>query len=328
MEAVVADSKKKTKVWGGGPEVQPYNVSYGKLMMWLFIVSDALTFTGFLAAYGFIRFKFYDTWPIADEVFTHIPFYHGSPQPMIYVAFMSFVLVASSVTMVLAVDAGHKMNQKKVSWYLFATIIGGLIFLGSQAWEWSTFIKGEYGAVETKSGSILQFVDAKTHKQISIHDFVKAAPDIPKETNVGPFIPNLKEKVVPEYTVEQVVNAFKADKNILIRGEKKNKDDRKIVLSREASLKALSSAKDVVFGANLVHNEYGKPLFGDFFFFITGFHGFHVFSGIVINIIIFLNVLIGTYERRKSYEMVEKTGLYWHFVDLVWVFVFTFFYLV
>ena len=74
--------------------------------------------------------------------------------------------------------------------------------------------------------------------------------------------------------------------------------------------------------------NYGVPLFANFFFFITGFHGFHVFSGIVLNIIIFFNVIIGTYEKRKSYEMVEKVGLYWHFVDLVWVFVFTFFYLV
>ena len=77
-----------------------------------------------------------------------------------------------------------------------------------------------------------------------------------------------------------------------------------------------------------IENEYGVPLFANFFFFITGFHGFHVFSGIVLNIIIFFNVIIGTYEKRKSYEMVEKVGLYWHFVDLVWVFVFTFFYLV
>jgi cytochrome c oxidase subunit 3 len=84
----------------------------------------------------------------------------------------------------------------------------------------------------------------------------------------------------------------------------------------------------VVEGANLEVNEYGNAIFADFFFFITGFHGFHVFSGIVINIIIFFNVILGTYERRGHYEMVEKVGLYWHFVDLVWVFVFTFFYLV
>ena len=101
------------------------------------------------------------------------------------------------------------------------------------------------------------------------------------------------------------------------------------VLSREESLEILkTNGVSVVNGANLFENEYGMPLFANFFFFITGFHGFHVFSGIVLNIIIFFNVIIGTYEKRKSYEMVEKVGLYWHFVDLVWVFVFTFFYLV
>ena len=58
--------------WKGGDK--PYAASYGKLMMWFFIVSDALTFTGFLVAYGFSRFKNLDSWPIADEVFTHFPF--------------------------------------------------------------------------------------------------------------------------------------------------------------------------------------------------------------------------------------------------------------
>ncbi|MCC6371246.1 MAG: cytochrome c oxidase subunit 3, partial [Bacteroidia bacterium] len=85
--------------------------------------------------------------------------------------------------------------------------------------------------------------------------------------------------------------------------------------------------KQIWHGANMITNEYGVPQFANYFFFITGFHGTHVFSGVVLNFIIFLNVIKGTYERRGHYEMVEKVGLYWHFVDLVWVFVFTFFYL-
>ena len=145
------------KVWGGGNE--PMGASYGKLMMWFFIVSDALTFSGFLAAYGFSRFKFIETWPLPDEVFTHFPFMHGVEAPMYYVALMTFILIFSSVTMVLAVDAGHHMKQRKVAFYMLLTIIGGLIFVGSQAWEWKNFIKGEYGAIETKGGSLLQFVD-------------------------------------------------------------------------------------------------------------------------------------------------------------------------
>ena len=86
--------------------------------------------------------------------------------------------------------------------------------------------------------------------------------------------------------------------------------------------------RKVIYGANLEENEYGPQQYGQFFFFITGFHGFHVFSGVIINIIICLGVVRGVYHKRGHYEMVEKTGLYWHFVDLVWVFVFTFFYLV
>ena len=72
----------------------------------------------------------------------------------------------------------------------------------------------------------------------------------------------------------------------------------KIILSREESLLKIKEAVNVVEGANLVHNEYGNRLFANFFFFITGFHGFHVLSGVVINIIIFFNVIMGTYEKR------------------------------
>ena len=68
--------------------------------------------------------------------------------------------------------------------------------------------------------------------------------------------------------------------------------------------------------------------FSNFFFTITGFHGFHVFSGVVINIIVTLMAWRGVFERKGHYLMIEKIGLYWHFVDLVWVFVFLFFYLV
>ena len=159
MGATVTTENNTENTWGGGN--QPMGADYGKLMMWFFILSDALTFTGFLAAYGFSRFKFINNWPIADEVFTHFPFMHGVEAPMYYVALMTFILIFSSVTMVLAVDAGHHMKQKTVAFYMLLTIVGGLIFVGSQAWEWKNFIHGEYGAVETKGGSIIQFVNGE-----------------------------------------------------------------------------------------------------------------------------------------------------------------------
>ena len=327
MEATVAKTGTEGKTWGGG--TRPFSASYGKMMMWFFILSDALTFSGFIASYGFSRFKFIDAWPIADEVFTHVPFLHGVPAPMYYVAFMTLVLIFSSVTMVLAVDAGHKMQQTKVAWYMFFTIIGGGIFVGSQAWEWATFIKGDYGAVETNGGRILQFLDTNGDR-VAIGDFAVDMPGdrLTHERKNG--IWHYEEPVTrTTYDLAEVQKGFLANDNLLIRTQYLDENGHPIVLSREESIdKLMKDGKMVVEGANLKHNEYGHPLFADFFFFITGFHGFHVFSGVVINIIIFFNVIIGTYERRKNYEMVEKVGLYWHFVDLVWVFVFTFFYLV
>ncbi|MBP6040195.1 MAG: cytochrome c oxidase subunit 3 [Flavobacterium sp.] len=325
MGATVTTANSEEKTWGGGNE--PMGASYGKLMMWFFIVSDALTFSGFLAAYGFSRFKFIETWPLADEVFTHFPFLHGVSAPMYYVALMTFILIFSSVTMVLAVDAGHQLNKQKVTIYMFLTIIGGLIFVGSQAWEWKNFIKGEYGAIETKGGSLLQFVDKEGHR-VALADFAATLPEEREQLtrNKGRWF--MEEATLPTYSVAEVQAGFEAHPDLLIRTETINKEKQKTILSREESVARLKDAAVVVEGANLIRNEYGNKLFADFFFFITGFHGFHVFSGVIINIIIFFNVLLGTYEKRKSYEMVEKVGLYWHFVDLVWVFVFTVFYLV
>ncbi len=342
MGATVTTANSEQKTWGGGNE--PMGASYGKLMMWFFIVSDALTFSGFLAAYGFSRFKFIETWPLPDEVFTHFPFMHGVSAPMYYVALMTFILIFSSVTMVLAVDAGHHMNKSKVAFYMFLTIIGGLIFVGSQAWEWKNFIKGEYGAIETKGGSLLQFVD-NTGKRVKLEDFAVTLPEEREQLTRSKGRWFMSEASLPTYSVAEVQAGFKAHPEILVRTESIYEDDaaakkdtkinheltkhkHKTVLTRAESEVRLANASLVVEGANLTRNEYGSKLFADFFFFITGFHGFHVFSGVIINIIIFFNVLLGTYEKRRSYEMVEKVGLYWHFVDLVWVFVFTVFYLV
>lgn len=230
------------EAWSGGQS--PFRLSYGKIFMWFFLVSDALTFGGLLISYGFIRHKYAEIWPKAENVFTHFPFVE-SHLPLAYVGLMTFILIMSSVTMVLAVEAGHRMDKKGVTIWMLWTIIGGLAFVGSQAWEWFHFTVG------TPEGAVRNVWDMATgqYVQTTFH------------------------------------------------------------------------------GANMVTNEYGVPQFANYFFFITGFHGTHVFSGVVLNFIIFLNVLKGTYEKRGHYEMVEKVGLYWHFVDLVWVFVFTFFYL-
>lgn len=331
MGATVTTTATKEKTWGGGEGIQPLGASYGKMMMWFFILSDSLTFAGFLSAYGFTRFKFIDSWPIADEVFNHFPFLHGVDAPMYYVALMTFILIFSSVTMVLAVDAGHQMKQKKVATYMLLTIIGGFVFLGSQAWEWKNFITGTYGAIETRGGQILHFVNATDGKRVALADFADtsiAREDGFLERSKGAWFMNGGSDT--SVSLNQVKAGLEKNPDILIRTQYTDPENKhkKIVLSREESLSRIDDFTYVVEGANLVRNEYGHKTFGNLFFFITGFHGFHVTIGVLLNIIIFFNVLLGTYQKRGSYEMVEKVGLYWHFVDLVWVFVFTFFYLV
>jgi cytochrome c oxidase subunit 3 len=249
MEVTASIEKEsKTNLWGGG--TSPVKASYGKIMMWFFLLSDAFTFSGLLITYGFLRYSYpafagpvsafkpsVDYWPIPEKIFDAVPFLHGVHLPLLFVGIMTFILILSSVTMVLAVEAGQRMDRKDVTKWMLWTIVGGLAFLGCQAWEWSHFISGTEEGMALSNGVI-------------------------------------------------------------------------------------------VHGANLQFNEYGPPLFASLFFFITGFHGTHVASGVFLNVIIFYNVVVGTYDKRGHYEMVEKVGLYWHFVDLVWVFVFTFFYLI
>jgi len=216
-----------TKWWNGGKS--PFNVEYGKLMMWYFLMSDAFTFGGFLIAYGTVRFSS-NGWPDPNTVFKSYPGASESANaPLVFVSIMTFILIVSSVTMVLAVHAGHERDRKSVAKYLLWTIIGGAMFLGCQAWEWNH-------------------------------------------------------------------------------------------LHHEGAW----------WGSNPFSNANGSGSavnFTNFFFTITGFHGFHVFSGVVINIIMLIMTLSGTFEKKGHYLMIEKAGLYWHFVDLVWVFVFTCFYL-
>jgi cytochrome c oxidase subunit 3 len=274
-------------LWGGGRS--PFSISYGKMMMWFFLVSDALTFSGLLVAYGFVRHSTTEAWPIGEEVFRALPGLTGS-YPLIYVALMTAILIFSSVTMVLAVEAGHRMDKKAVIKWLFITVIGGAFFVGSQAWEWSHFIHGGGGYITTNEGA-KYWVHNDTH---DTHDPANAPGFHLVKAMEGHYL--IPEEGAPH-------------------------------LDHAASMKLWEDRASYVDGANMTHNEYGPPQYANFFFFITGFHGFHVFSGVIINLIVLIMVIKGVLHRRGHYEMVEKAGLYWHFVDLVWVFVFTFFYL-
>ena len=175
-------------------------------MMWLFLIQDTLTFAGLLTGYGVVRLSG-GRWPVQGEIFN-----------LYLVGFMTFILICSSATMAVAVAAARRGDRARVLRFLLLTVVGGLIFLGAQVYEWTHFI-----------------------------------------------------------------------------GE----------------------------GARLFANPWGIPLFSASFFVITGFHGAHVLAGVIYLLVTALREARGSIEP----ESVEIAGLYWHFVDLVWVFIFTLLYL-
>jgi cytochrome c oxidase subunit 3 len=199
---------------------QAFHVPWGKLMMWIFLISDTFIFSCFLVGYMNVRMTTTDPWPYPSEVFALTLF--GKNIPLILIAIMTFILITSSGTMALAVRYSHFRDKKKIAIFMFCTAALGASFVGMQAFEWTKLI-GE---------------------------------------GVRPW-----------------------------------------------------------------SNPFGAPQFGSIFFMVTGFHGLHVSIGVLYLSIVASKVLKGDYDRKNNYDIVEIAGLYWHFVDLVWVFIFAFFYL-
>ena len=280
-----------TKWWNGGRS--PFNASYGKVMMWYFLMSDAFTFGAFLISYGTIRFSV-NHWADPNQVFNSFPGFGHQNLPLAFVSLMTFILIFSSVTMVLAVHEGHKMNRKGVEKYMILTILGGLAFLGCQAWEWTHLLTGEHIAM--------------------LGDGTLSV--VPTTVKMNPWGAHVAH--------EQIATALQAtphEKLVEIAG----------TLQHGANLAAKSSSELITMiqsSPDLHVNHTGPIAFGGYFFGITGFHGFHVFSGVVINVVMWIKTRLGHFDQRGHYEMIEKAGLYWHFVDLVWVFVFLCFYLI
>jgi cytochrome c oxidase subunit 3 len=195
-------------------------VHWGKVMMWIFLVSDTFVFSCFLTSYMTMRSSTTIPWPNPSEVFSLEMF--GTPVPLLLIAIMTFILITSSGTMALAVNYGYRRDRFRTFILMLATAVLGASFVGMQAFEWT-----------------------------------------------------------------------------------------KLILE----------------GVRPWGNHWGAPQFGASFFMITGFHGLHVSIGVIYLITIATKVLKGDYEAKGNYEVVEIAGLYWHFVDLVWVFIFAFFYL-
>lgn len=285
---------RQTNWWAGGRS--PFNLSYGKAMMWYFLMSDAFTFGAFLISYATIRFSV-NYWPDSNHVFNAVPFMGHQNLPLVFVSIMTFILIASSVTMVLAVHEGHHMNRKGVEKYMIMTIIGGIAFLACQAWEWTHLLTGEHLTLLNNGTLGL----------------------LPTTASANPW-----GAVLPANEVAQALARTPHDQLVNMAGAIGHETGahQNFAAMTDESLRGFIQNSGAA-----IHRE-GPPAFGSYFFGITGFHGFHVFSGVVINIIMYIKTRLGHFDQRGHYEMIEKTGLYWHFVDLVWVFVFLCFYLI
>src|SRR5215510_994790 len=213
LEGIVADWSSDQRAFK--------NVPWGKAMMWIFLLSDTFIFSSFLISYMTVRISTTVPWPNPSEVFSLV--IGGVRIPLILIAIMTFILISSSGTMVLAVNYGYRKDRVKTFVFLLLTAALGATFVGMQAFEWTKLIVDE---------------------------------------GVRPW-----------------------------------------------------------------GNPMGAAQFGASFFMITGFHGLHVSCGVIYLSIVAKRVLNGFYDRKGTYETVEVAGLYWHFVDLVWVFIFAFFYL-
>ena len=287
---------QETKWWNGGRS--PFNVEYGKLMMWYFLMSDAFTFGAFLISYGTIRFS-QNFWPDPNVVFNGFPGAGHANLPLAFVSVMTFILIMSSVTMVLAVHEGHRGNRAGVMKWMAWTILGGIAFLLCQAWEWHHLITGGHPVLT--DGNKVELI-GQTMGGNPWGKLVEgsAVTDALKNSS--------------HHTLVHLAHEYpKGGTEVALASLEKMPNDQLIGMTDLAH----------------VHiREKGPIAFGGYFFGITGFHGFHVFSGVIINVVMLIMASKGVFDRKGHYLMIEKAGLYWHFVDLVWVFVFLCFYLV
>ncbi|MBB4078242.1 cytochrome c oxidase subunit 3 [Lewinella aquimaris] len=327
-DIIIAEDKKPelNSDWAGGDR-KPFRTSYGKLMMWYFLLSDAFTFAGFLIAYGALRFSS-PSWPVPDRVFATAPFginewFPNDQAPLIFVTFMSFLLIVSSGTMVRAVQEGARENKRGVVFWMLLTVLGGAGFLGCQAWEWNNLIAKENMTVTTnpfgtytengyyldpETGEVTdeEVVEGETYL---LHLAGASHGEAEEHEGEHSFEYSAEPGDYPGYVVDGLLPDGSVDQSA------KRFIHRKYVIEEN--------------GEQYVRvQEFGPTAFGALFFGITGFHGFHVATGVIFLLIILINAGSGVYvARMNGYEMVEKIGLYWHFVDLVWVFVFLVFYL-
>ncbi len=304
-----------------------------KVAMWLFLVTEIMFFTALIGTYIILRhgtpsqspFK----WPLPHQV--HLIEWIG--------VLNTFVLICSSFTVVLAHHAAVKGDMKKVTMNIAITLALGAIFLGIKAYEYNAkfqhdILPGHIGESlpypeknlpsPEKGGSdktILAIEREKHDHATGMQYFHRVLVQL-EEIKKGSIDPELKKDCDALYdqmnpsgaaAAEGKAVAFHRPSSPAEVGEKVNE----ILEKAEKKGVALHLTPAIPFG----------NLWASCYFAMTGFHALHVFGGIVVFAIILLLAAVGRLGPQHA-TMLELTGLYWHFVDIVWIFLFPLLYLV
>ncbi|WP_152647339.1 heme-copper oxidase subunit III family protein [Thalassomonas viridans] len=145
-ENIQASEDKNEDNWQGvvrdwSADKQTFDMPWGKLMMWIFLLSDTFIFSIFLTGYMNVRMSAMDSWPNASEVFALT--IAGHHIPLVLIAIMTFVLITSSGTMAMAVNYAYRGDKKRTVYFMAATALLGALFVGMQAFEWTKLIVDE-----------------------------------------------------------------------------------------------------------------------------------------------------------------------------------------
>jgi cytochrome c oxidase subunit 3 len=309
----------------------------GKTCLWLFLSTEIMFFAGLIGTYIVLRFGAIN-WPAPHDVHLSEPI--G--------AFNTFVLICSSVTVVLALEAA-KMNQvTKAKGFILLTFLLGSVFLGVKAYEYQAkFAHGIYpqrphglvydkadinyaAAVRKRLETLRTEYAAKKEPVPKVVDDVTKMVDAAElSVQKNPYseegrikIMELAMAIYPLHSASTVAHAGEhsgISQNGIMRLVSFQNDPPAGEPHEAGHAKGLNDNNP---GLNLPIMIPGGPLWASTYFLLTGFHALHV----VVGLIVFFLMLFITLGRSRA-NLVENIGLYWHFVDLVWIFLFPLLYL-
>jgi cytochrome c oxidase subunit 3 len=282
----------------------------GKVAIWLFLVTEIMFFTALIGTYGLLRNSVPEhnvlKWPTPHQV--HLIEWIG--------AFNTFVLILSSLTVVLAHYANVKGQHGRAVQYVFATLLLGVVFLVVKGYEYNS--KFEHDILPGRIGELLPGMSQQYERQ---------------HHNSGMlYVHRVREQL------RKIAEENKHKPEILEKCSALLKDmDRQPEKSRYVPP---PTPADVGARVNAILHEHEHDnvhltpaipmgnMWASCYFAMTGFHALHVFGGIVVFAIILLIALVRNGLKPGHSAMLEYTGLYWHFVDIVWIFLFPLLYLV